>query len=261
MRLLGQSKTLAACIALLGSSRRQTFATNASRYSVPFEFFNAISVENLRHGITVEGCRLDITNLSWTLHELHDPRRQQAPLLFTEIACAYSHIRCWQQAKHKDADYLIIFEDDAVICRSFDDIAMPPDADMLYISNRMPRNSLGEAIGYIGSGAEGYILSRGGIAKCLEIFTVLYMPLDLQLQAHQRSMHGRGLSQYRRSLSDDLYLSAYVTPQPYCFHPIGPSQVHQPDTAKHMSRINLSRNAPCFCGSGKKYKYCHGRLA
>jgi preprotein translocase subunit SecA len=24
---------------------------------------------------------------------------------------------------------------------------------------------------------------------------------------------------------------------------------------------NVSRNAPCPCGSGKKYKHCHGRLA
>jgi preprotein translocase subunit SecA len=23
---------------------------------------------------------------------------------------------------------------------------------------------------------------------------------------------------------------------------------------------NASRNAPCPCGSGKKYKHCHGRL-
>jgi uncharacterized protein YchJ len=24
-------------------------------------------------------------------------------------------------------------------------------------------------------------------------------------------------------------------------------------------REKLSRNAPCWCGSGKKYKLCHGR--
>jgi preprotein translocase subunit SecA len=24
---------------------------------------------------------------------------------------------------------------------------------------------------------------------------------------------------------------------------------------------NAGRNAPCPCGSGKKYKHCHGRLA
>jgi len=55
MRVFGQSKTFVDCIALVDSPRRHQFATNASRYSVPFEFFNAISVENLRHGATVEG--------------------------------------------------------------------------------------------------------------------------------------------------------------------------------------------------------------
>ena len=24
---------------------------------------------------------------------------------------------------------------------------------------------------------------------------------------------------------------------------------------------NISRNAPCSCGSGKKYKHCHGKVA
>ena len=221
-------KTRAYCISLANSANRPGFASNASRYSLHFDFFDAVSVDDLKQGTTVEGCKIDLTNLAWTLHERADPRRQRAPLLFTEIGCAYSHILCWQRARQEDADYLVVFEDDAVMCRSLEDIAIPADADMLYISNRMPRNSAGEAVGYRGSGTEGYILSRAGIAKCLEIFSVLYMPLDLQLIAHQRSMHGRGLSQYRRTLSDDLYLNAYVTPQPYCFHPVGSSQVHQP---------------------------------
>ncbi len=233
-------KTRVYCISLANSANRHAFASNASRYSVYFDFFDAVSVDDLRHGATVEGCKIDITDLAWTFHERPDPRRQQAPLLFTEIGCAYSHILCWQRAKQEGADYLVVFEDDAVMCRSFDDIAVPPDADMLYISNRMPRNSVGEAVGYRGSGTEGYMLSRAGIIKCLEIFSVLYMPLDLQLIAHQRSMHGRGLSQYRRALSDDLYLNAYVTPQPYCFHPIGRSQVHQPAFAQHMPGIKSS---------------------
>jgi uncharacterized protein YecA (UPF0149 family) len=73
-------------------------------------------------------------------------------------------------------------------------------------------------------------------------------------------MRGLGLSQYRRPLPDDRYLNAYVTPQPYCFHPIGASQLYQPAAATHMPGMQLSRNAPCFCGSGKKYKHCHGTL-
>jgi preprotein translocase subunit SecA len=31
---------------------------------------------------------------------------------------------------------------------------------------------------------------------------------------------------------------------------------NDPATWRHTSR-----NAPCPCGSGKKYKHCHGRLA
>lgn len=62
----------------------------------------------------------------------------------------------------------------------------------------------------------------------------------------------------RKVLSGDLFPNAYVTPQ---FHPIEPSQVQQADLEKHIPGTNLSRNAPCFCGSGKKYKHCHGRLA
>ncbi len=257
------------CISLANSANRRRFASNAASYSVSFDFFDAISVADLRQGKTVAGCKIDITDLAWTFHERADPRRQRAPLLFTEIGCAFSHILCWQRAKQEDADYVVVFEDDAVICRSLDDVAVPADADMLYISNRMPRNSMGQAVGYRGSGTEGYILSRAGITKCLEIFSVLYMPIDLQLIAHQRSMHGLGLSQYRRALSEHLYLNAYVTPQPYCLHPIAPAQAHQPAVAKPMpgtessAAVSIGRsatgreaqsvlgdNAPVSSGSG-----------
>jgi GR25 family glycosyltransferase involved in LPS biosynthesis len=217
--MLTDPKTLVYCVSLRNSPRRQTFALNAAKHSVPFEYFDAISIDDLRKGTTVEGCNIDITNLNWTFHERPDPRRQLAPLLFAEIGCAYSHILCWQRAKQRDVNYLVIFEDDAVICRRLEGIDVPTDADILYLSDRMPRNSRGEACGY-GCGMEGYILSRAGISKCLEIFSILYMPIDLQLIAHQQSQHphGHGISRYRRRLGSDLYLNAYVTPQPYCFH-------------------------------------------
>ena len=34
-----------------------------------------------------------------------------------------------------------------------------------------------------------------------------------------------------------------------------------PDPADPSSWGKVARNAPCPCGSGKKYKHCHGRLA
>jgi hypothetical protein len=217
---------LVRCIALQDSPRRETFARNAKEHSLQFEFFDAISIDNLRQGVAVNGCKIDLTDLNWTFHERRDPRRQHAPLMFAEIACAYSHITCWRRAKEASADYLVMFEDDAVICRSLRGMSVPSDADILYLSNRMPQNERGEACGY-GCGAEGYILSHAGISKCLDIFSVLYMPIDLQLMAHQQSqiLAGHGITRYRRKLVSDAYLKAYVTPQPYCVHTENGSQI------------------------------------
>ena len=33
------------------------------------------------------------------------------------------------------------------------------------------------------------------------------------------------------------------------------------DRSDRDSRARVGRNSPCPCGSGKKYKQCHGRLA
>ena len=32
-------------------------------------------------------------------------------------------------------------------------------------------------------------------------------------------------------------------------------------TAEQLANLNISRNDPCPCGSGKKYKHCHGSKA
>ncbi|WP_158284568.1 glycosyltransferase family 25 protein [Azospirillum sp. TSO35-2] len=208
------------CISLKGSSRRSLFKENADRFLPSFEFFDAVSVEDLRQGFSIENVRVDVTDLRWTDHERHDPRRQNGPLMFTEIACAYSHIQCWRRGRERGLDYLVVFEDDAVPCRTFESITIPTDADVVYITDRMPRNGKGEAAGY-GCGLQGYIVSRRGIAKCLRIFETLYMPIDLQILAHQRSQiaFGHGLTAYRKPLAQEDYLTAYVTPVPYCVDP------------------------------------------
>ena len=36
---------------------------------------------------------------------------------------------------------------------------------------------------------------------------------------------------------------------------------NQPKTDNFEKKIKISRNAPCTCGSGKKYKHCHGKVA
>jgi preprotein translocase subunit SecA len=39
------------------------------------------------------------------------------------------------------------------------------------------------------------------------------------------------------------------------------SAASQVDPAHPETWAATPRNAPCPCGSGKKYKYCHGRVA
>ena len=205
------------CISLRDSPRRATFAAAAAAHSVAFEFIDAISPADLRRGFTIENCRIDITDLRWTRHEQLDPRRQEAPLLFTEIGCAYSHIACWLIGQARKLDHVCVFEDDAIICRPLADISIPATADILYLSERVPHNSRGEMTG-AGCGTEGYILSRRGILKCLEIFRVLYMPIDLQLMAHCIGSGDR-FAGYRRDLDIEHCLNGRVVTEPYCRHP------------------------------------------
>ena len=162
----------------------------------------------------------DITDLRWTQHEQIDPRRQQAPLTFAEIGCAYSHMTCWQIGKARDLDHICVFEDDAIICRNLHGIDIPDAADMLYLGDRMPHNRRGKITGD-GCGTEGYILSRTGILKCLAIFQVLYMPVDLQIMAHHACHSGKRtrISDYRRDMDSRYYLNARAAIGPYCRHP------------------------------------------
>ena len=38
------------------------------------------------------------------------------------------------------------------------------------------------------------------------------------------------------------------------------SELNQSGGEGNMSNMNISRNALCPCGSGLKYKHCHGKL-
>jgi GR25 family glycosyltransferase involved in LPS biosynthesis len=212
--------TLALCISRRGSLRREPFAASAREVGLEFEFRDAITRTELMHGFRVDGCTLDLTHLSWVANEQNDPRRAHAPMSFAEIGCAYSHIRCWQEALKQNVDALFVFEDDVSFTRPLTDIMMPPDGDILYLENRMGRDGQGHAAPN-GCGAAGYMLSRAGIRKCLEIFSVLYMPIDLQLMIHQHSQiaHSHRLAGFRRNLPDEILLTSYVAEHPYCRHP------------------------------------------
>src|SRR6185312_476163 len=55
-----------------------------------------------------------------------------------------------------------------------------------------------------------------------------------------------------------VLLSLYVVSE----EPAPPEELHQVienAASGQLHRMPLSRRADCFCGSGKKYKSCHGR--
>jgi GR25 family glycosyltransferase involved in LPS biosynthesis len=207
------------CISVRDSERRKEFSLAAERHGVQFSFADAVTPDDIRMGRTPSGMRVDLTDLRWTLHERSDPRRQKSPLLFTEIACAYSHVSCWQWAARNELDFLVVFEDDAEIVRPLHDADFSGAFDLKYLSDRMPSDVEGAASGY-GCGTEGYLLTRSGVFKALRLFSTLYMPIDLQLIAHSKGQiqHGHGLSTYRRADLADYYLDARVSSSPVCRH-------------------------------------------
>jgi GR25 family glycosyltransferase involved in LPS biosynthesis len=207
------------CISVKDSARRAEFSAAAERHHMKFSFADAVTPEDIRAGRIPQGIKVDLSDLRWVFHERNDPRRQQAPLLFTELACAYSHVRCWQWAARNDIDFLVVFEDDAEIVRPLAEDDFSGVFDFRYLSDRMPSDASGIACGY-GCGTEGYALSRNGMMKVLKLFATLYMPIDLQLIAHSRGQiqNGHGLTAYRRADLGDYYLDARVSLTPVCRH-------------------------------------------
>jgi GR25 family glycosyltransferase involved in LPS biosynthesis len=212
-------KIAVVCISVKDSARRTEFYAVAEGHGMTFSFADAVTPEDIRAGRIPQGVKVDLSDLRWVFHERNDPRRQRAPLLFTELACAYSHLRCWQWALRNDLDFLVVFEDDAEIVRPFEESDFSGTFDFKYLSDRMPSDASGIACGY-GCGTEGYVLSRNGVMKALKLFATLYMPIDLQLIAHSRGQiqHGHGLTAYRRTDLADCYLDARVSASPVCRH-------------------------------------------
>jgi uncharacterized protein YecA (UPF0149 family) len=55
-----------------------------------------------------------------------------------------------------------------------------------------------------------------------------------------------------------LEMRATAPPIPVAVQPMRSEAVDPDDPSTWR---NASRNGPCPCGSGKKYKHCHGKLA
>lgn len=107
-----------------------------------------------------------------------------------ELALILSSIALWEHAYEHDYDYLVVMEDDAKILAPLS-IEIPIDADLVFFNDRSRRDSRGLTSGYV-CGTDGYLATRSGIAKLLQIFKEIYMPLDLQMIAQMPQMKDCG---------------------------------------------------------------------
>ena len=62
-----------------------------------------------------------------------------------------------------------------------------------------------------------------------------------------------------QSISNDTYTPPTETREVQTM--VDPETVHVATAAVADPYLRVGRNEPCPCGSGKKYKQCHGKLA
>jgi hypothetical protein len=133
----------------------------------------------------------------------------------TEAGLSIASVRLWQHALDAGFDYLAVMEDDAKLLKPLC-MPVPKDADIVYFNDRSFRNGKGELWGTC-CGTDGYLVTRQGLEKLLEIYQFLWMPVDLQLMPQVESLrrYGHHLCAYHNA--DFPSLKAYCLP-PYVRH-------------------------------------------
>lgn len=171
--------------------RKEQFKQSADSHGLEFSFFRAVdarawTADDYPQWVQHRGRRVD-----W--HE---------PLKPGEVGVAASHQQLYEQAWSQGVTALVVFEDDAALVQALDTVTVPKDCDLLMLSNRWKHNRNGEVIG-ASCGTEGYVITRSGMRKMLQILKHMNMPLDLIMIAHCRSMieDQHGLCQVRNELN------------------------------------------------------------
>jgi preprotein translocase subunit SecA len=87
-----------------------------------------------------------------------------------------------------------------------------------------------------------------------EKITVITCHATIQTQSGEdvREQELRRQNQKMSAFHEQLNGQAPVAPE---------TQTTVPEENGHPEWKNISRNSPCPCGSGKKYKHCHGKVA
>lgn len=159
-------------------ARRISFSKQATIIGQKFQWWDAVDG---RSKCRDELEAMTVRSVQWGNLGSHDTLQRPG-----ELALILSSIALWEHAYEQDFDHLVIMEDDAKILAPLS-IEIPNDADLVFFNDRSRRNQDGLTSGYV-CGTDGYLATRTGIAKLLQIFKTIYMPLDLQMIAQMPQM-------------------------------------------------------------------------
>ena len=132
-----------------------------------------------------------------------------------ELALTLSSIELWKHALAKGFKQIAITEDDTTL-RSAIIMPVPDDADLVFFNNRSFRNHIGLTWGGV-CGTDGYVVTKKGMEKLLDIFETIFMPLDLQMLVQMESMHQCQHHLIEWCQTDKPMLRSYTAP-PLAFH-------------------------------------------
>jgi preprotein translocase subunit SecA len=110
--------------------------------------------------------------------------------------------------------------------------------------------------------AEAFAMFEGMLDRLRENVTGVLSKVQIQRQVPEESLLQRPPQRMRESREDPATADAGAAPGTGPAGTTRPATIRRPvlNTADPSTWGSVSRNAPCPCGSGKKYKYCHGKV-
>lgn len=188
------------CISLPNNARRLLFKQQADAVGQNFQWWDAIDGTNKQRN---ELEAMTMRPVQWGDLGSHDTLQRPG-----ELALILSSIALWEHAYEQNLDHLVVMEDDAKILAPLS-IEIPNDADLVFFNDRSRRDKDGLTSGYV-CGTDGYLATRSGIAKLLQIFKTIYMPVDLQMIAQMPQMKDCGHHLAKRFNTKSPSLKSYT---------------------------------------------------
>jgi GR25 family glycosyltransferase involved in LPS biosynthesis len=190
-----------------GDERREPFEQRLAGLQQSFQWWNAIDGRSVSRA---EMEAMTERRVIWDKRGGSDALKRTG-----ELALTLSSIELWKHALEKGYEHLAILEDDTTL-RAPIAMPVPDDADLVFFNNRSFRNHNGLTWGGV-CGTDGYLVTKQGMEKLLDIFETIFMPLDLQMLVQMESMHQCQHHLVEWCQTDKPMLRSYTAP-PLAFH-------------------------------------------